>query len=74
MLIRFISFMVNIQVFRVSRGDRVLHASNGDPIQPKTAIQHFHDKLLRIRERMKTVPGKEMAEKRHQVVRVSPAT
>lgn len=34
----------------------------------KSAIQHFHDKLLHIRERMKTAPGKQMAEQRHEFV------
>lgn len=60
-----------VTVLRVSRGDRTLHAPHGDPVQPTTAIQHFHDKLLHIRERMKTEPGKKMAEKRHKVVRLN---
>lgn len=59
-----------VTVLRVSRGDRTLHAPHGDPVQPATAIQHFHDKLLHIRERMKTEPGKQMAEKRHKFVRL----
>lgn len=33
-----------------------------------TAIGHFHDKLLHIRDRMKTEKGKEEAEKRHQTM------
>ncbi|KAF8273299.1 hypothetical protein EI94DRAFT_1716343 [Lactarius quietus] len=45
-----------------------LHAPNGDADQPESAIQHFHDKLLHIRERMKTTPGKQLAEKRHQLL------
>lgn len=45
-----------------------LHAPEGDPAHPTSAVQHFHDKLLHIRERLKTGPGKRMAEKRHQLV------
>ncbi|KAH9003040.1 hypothetical protein EDB86DRAFT_2799479 [Lactarius hatsudake] len=45
-----------------------LHAPDGDPDQPESAIQHFHDKLLHIQERMKTAPGKQMAEKRHKLL------
>ena len=48
-----------------------LHVPDGDVDQPESAIQHFHDKLLHIRERMKTAPGKQMAEKRHQLVRTT---
>lgn len=33
-----------------------------------SAIQHFHDKLLHIKERLKTEPGKKLAEKRHKLV------
>lgn len=33
-----------------------------------TAIGHFHDKLLKIRDRMKTTRGKEEAEKRHETM------
>jgi uncharacterized protein len=47
---------------------RALHVPDGDADQPESAIQHFHDKLLHIRERMKTAPGKQMAEKRHQLL------
>lgn len=46
-----------------------LHAPNGDADQAESAIQHFHDKLLHIRERMKTAPGRQMAEQRHKLVR-----
>lgn len=49
--------------------DRPLHAPESDPIANETAIQHFHDKLLHIREQLKTEPGKQLAEKRHQYVR-----
>lgn len=46
-----------------------LHVPDDDADQPESAIQHFHDKLLHIQERMKTTPGKQMAEKRHKLVR-----
>lgn len=49
-----------------------LHAPDGDPARPTSAVQHFHDKLLHIRERLKTEPGKRMAEKRHQLVSHKP--
>ncbi|KAH9063905.1 hypothetical protein EDB87DRAFT_1557645 [Lactarius vividus] len=45
-----------------------LHAPDSDPDQPESAIQHFHDKLLHIQERMKTALGKQMAEKRHKLL------
>lgn len=47
---------------------RALHVPEGDADQADSAIQHFHDKLLHIRERMKTAPGKQMAEKRHKLL------
>ena len=47
----------------------VLHAPKGDPVYDATAIAHFYDKLLHIWERLKTEPGKKLAEKRHQLVR-----
>ncbi|OCH94395.1 hypothetical protein OBBRIDRAFT_817234 [Obba rivulosa] len=39
-----------------------------DPKHAASAIQHFHDKLLHIRERLKTEPGKKLAEKRHKLM------
>ncbi|KAH8099977.1 hypothetical protein BXZ70DRAFT_197627 [Cristinia sonorae] len=45
---------------------RPLHAPFGDSAQDSSAIQHFHDKLLHIRDHLKTAPGKQMAVKRHQ--------
>ncbi|KAJ7082236.1 hypothetical protein B0H15DRAFT_889843 [Mycena belliarum] len=33
-----------------------------------SAIQHFHDKLILIRDRLKTEPGKVLGEKRHRVL------
>lgn len=47
---------------------RPLHAGPDDPARENTAVQHFYDKLLHIREQLKTAPGKTMAEKRHKLV------
>lgn len=48
-----------------------------EPVSPEqdeeinnTAIGHFYDKLLMIKERMKTPAGKREAEKRHQTMEV----
>ena len=46
-----------------------LHVPKGDPNYDASAIAHFYDKLLHIRERLKTEPGKKLAERRHQLVR-----
>lgn len=40
--------------------------NEGDP--NASAIGHFHDKLLLIRERLKTDAGRDMGEKRHKLV------
>ena len=48
--------------------DRPLHTPADDPAQASSAIQHFHDKLLHIRDHLKTGPGQTMAVKRHQFV------
>ncbi|KJA14520.1 hypothetical protein HYPSUDRAFT_49070 [Hypholoma sublateritium FD-334 SS-4] len=48
--------------------NRPLHTPTDDPEQSETAIQHFHDKLLHIHQRLKTAPGKEMGDKRHKVL------
>lgn len=47
-----------------------LHVPQGDPLQATSAIQHFHDKLLHIKDRLKTEPGKRMGQKRHEFVSV----
>ncbi|KAF8150066.1 hypothetical protein B0H34DRAFT_732285 [Crassisporium funariophilum] len=47
---------------------RPLHTPADDPDYVHTAIEHFHDKLLNIRDRLKTEPGKKMGDKRHQVL------
>lgn len=43
--------------------NRPLHAPPG---YTDTAIQHFYDKLLHIRDRLKTEPGKVMGAQRHE--------
>ncbi|KAJ7285171.1 hypothetical protein C8J57DRAFT_1290619 [Mycena rebaudengoi] len=48
--------------------NRPLHVPVDDVQSPDSAIQHFHDKLLRIHERLKTEPGKLMGQKRHRVM------
>ncbi|PCH42473.1 hypothetical protein WOLCODRAFT_132404 [Wolfiporia cocos MD-104 SS10] len=45
-----------------------LHTPDGDPAHSSSAVQHFYDKLLHIRERLKTEPGRRMAEKRHNLM------
>ena len=47
---------------------RPLHIPPTDPSYGESAIGHFHDKLLHIRERLKTEAGRKMGEKRHQAV------
>ncbi|KAI9000623.1 hypothetical protein BD414DRAFT_430174 [Trametes punicea] len=44
---------------------RPLHAPKENPASDSSAIQHFHDKLLHIKDHLKTEPGKKLAEKRH---------
>ncbi|KAI0084037.1 hypothetical protein BDY19DRAFT_899102 [Irpex rosettiformis] len=46
--------------------NRPLHTPEGDPAHGDSSIQHFYDKLLHIREQLKTDEGKRLAEKRHQ--------
>jgi len=48
---------------------RPLHTPTDDADHTHTAIQHFHDKLLNIRDRLKTEVGKKMGDRRHQVLR-----
>ena len=49
-----------------------LHTPPEDPNLANSAIQHFHDKLVHIKDRLKTAPGRAMGERRHQVVSLSP--
>jgi uncharacterized protein len=48
--------------------NRPLHSPPSNSAQKEDAVQHFHDKLLKIRDRLKTEPGKQMSEKRHQLM------
>ncbi|KAK7057717.1 metal dependent phosphohydrolase [Favolaschia claudopus] len=48
--------------------NRPLHIPTTDPRVSECAIQHFHDKLVLIRDRLKTAPGKALGEKRHRVL------
>jgi uncharacterized protein len=45
-----------------------LHTPDDDPARPSSAIQHFHDKLVHIKDRLKTKPGRELGERRHEVL------
>ncbi|VDC06793.1 unnamed protein product [Peniophora sp. CBMAI 1063] len=45
-----------------------LHAPEGDPRREASTVQHFYDKLLHIKDRMKTEPGKHAAERRHKLM------
>lgn len=48
---------------------RPLHAPQDNPVALKlSAIQHFYDKLLRIKDRLKTDAGKCLGAQRHQMV------
>ncbi|KAF8525773.1 hypothetical protein BU17DRAFT_74213 [Hysterangium stoloniferum] len=46
--------------------NRPLHVPEGDDRQGSSAIDHFHDKLLKIKERLKTESGMRMGQERHQ--------
>jgi hypothetical protein len=63
------------QIIRVSRFTvplrRPLHTPADDAGYAETAIHHFHDKLLHIRDRLKTEAGKRLGDSRHQVVSAS---
>ncbi|RDX57461.1 hypothetical protein OH76DRAFT_1395280 [Lentinus brumalis] len=48
--------------------NRTLHVPRDDPSYDSSAVAHFYDKLLHIREHLKTEPGKKLAEKRHQLM------
>ncbi|OBZ72054.1 Uncharacterized protein YpgQ [Grifola frondosa] len=48
--------------------NRALYVPTDDAAYASCAIEHFHDKLLHIRERLKTEPGKQLAEKRHNLM------
>ncbi|KAH7312785.1 hypothetical protein B0J17DRAFT_584992 [Rhizoctonia solani] len=46
--------------------NRPLHTPPDDPQVSHTAIQHFHDKLLHIKDRLKTPQGRKLGAQRHQ--------
>ncbi|KAJ6576724.1 hypothetical protein DFH09DRAFT_1361602 [Mycena vulgaris] len=48
--------------------NRPLHVPADDPRVKDSAIQHFYDKLVLIRDRLKTEQGKVLGEKRHRVL------
>ncbi|KAJ3852225.1 hypothetical protein EV368DRAFT_41491 [Lentinula lateritia] len=48
--------------------NKPLHTPQDDAAAGLSAIQHFSDKLIHIREGMKTQPGKQLAVKRHQLL------
>ncbi|KAF9068997.1 hypothetical protein BDP27DRAFT_1326263 [Rhodocollybia butyracea] len=45
-----------------------LHTPHDDVAASSSAVQHFSDKLIHIRGRLKTEPGKQLAAKRHQLL------
>lgn len=45
-----------------------LYTAPDDPAQETSAIQHFHDKLVLIKDRLKTEPGRKLGQKRHDVI------
>ena len=51
--------------------DSPLHTPDDDPSHARSAIQHFYDKLLDIKDRLKTEPGKRMGQKRHDLASVT---
>ncbi|KAF5391588.1 hypothetical protein D9757_002525 [Collybiopsis confluens] len=48
--------------------NNALHTPPGDAAEPVSAMQHFSDKLIHIRDSLKTEPGKQLAIKRHQLL------
>jgi uncharacterized protein len=48
--------------------NRPLHAPPGDSEVSETSVQHFHDKLLHIKDRLKTPQGRDLGAQRHQLV------
>lgn len=58
----------SVQIIPWEHSCRPLHTPQDDTAAGLSAIQHFSDKLIHIREGMKTQPGKQLAVKRHQLV------
>lgn len=52
--------------------NRPLYVPSQDPAFEKSAVGHFHDKLLKIKERLKTKMGKKLGEERHKYVSIVP--
>ena len=48
--------------------NRPLHTPEDDARYEESSIAHFHDKLLRIKDRIKTVEGRRLSEERHEFV------
>ncbi|TFK74194.1 hypothetical protein BDN72DRAFT_833918 [Pluteus cervinus] len=48
--------------------NHALHTPPHDPKEPESAIQHFHEKLIHIRDRLKTEPGRILGARRHKVL------
>ncbi|KDQ57366.1 hypothetical protein JAAARDRAFT_35998 [Jaapia argillacea MUCL 33604] len=48
--------------------NRPLYISDQDPAHDTSAVHHFYDKLLHIRDRLKTSPGRKLGEQRHQLM------
>lgn len=53
---------------------RPLHIPADNMACKDTAVHHFHDKLLKIKDRLKTETGRRWAEQRHHFVSVNPLT
>ena len=48
--------------------NRPLHVPVDDTLHGSTAVAHFYDKLLKIKERLKTDVGRKLGEERHNLV------
>ncbi|KAI5116658.1 hypothetical protein M0805_004919 [Coniferiporia weirii] len=48
--------------------NRPLYTPLEDAQHRESAVAHFHDKLLKIKERLKTEPGKKLGEERHTLM------
>ncbi|EUC57644.1 metal-dependent phosphohydrolase, putative [Rhizoctonia solani AG-3 Rhs1AP] len=48
--------------------NRPLHTPPDDSQVSESAVQHFHDKLLHIKDRLKTPQGRELGAQRHQLM------
>lgn len=45
-----------------------LYVPNSHPLRAASAVQHFYDKLVHVKNRLKTEPGKRMGQKRHELL------